>query len=189
MRREREIQPGDFETLLLWLDSDPARAEIKFRRIRARLVEIFSLRRCFDPEDLADETIDRVTLKINELLNEYNSGDPALYFYGVARNVYLESLRKNQRRETALETIPMISFEEKAPQPEIECLEKCLDRLPTEQRELVIEYFQDEKQAKIDHRKAIADALGITTAALRIRIFRLKNTLQACLEDCLEGTR
>ena len=93
--KSNPITRETFESLLEWLDPDRVRAGRKYGDIRLRLVKIFMWRGCHDAEDLADETIDRVASKVSAIKESY-SGDPAWYFYGVARKVLMENLRAVQ---------------------------------------------------------------------------------------------
>ena len=65
-----------------------------------------------------------------------------------------------------------------------DCFEACLARLPGEARALVLGYYADEKQAKIDHRQHLAHAAGISQTALRSRVHRLRDRLEGCAERC-----
>jgi hypothetical protein len=58
-------------------------------------------------------------------------------------------------------------------------------QLTPENRELLLTYYQEEKQAKIDSRRKFAENLNIPLNALRIRVFRLRETLRACVLACL----
>jgi len=51
-------------------------------------------------------------------------------------------------------------------------------------RELIIEYYQDEKRDKIDRRKALAERLGIPRLALGNRAQRLRDKLAQCVKSC-----
>jgi RNA polymerase sigma factor (sigma-70 family) len=145
-------------------------------------MKIFTCRGCTEAEDLADETINRVTAKVEEVAENY-SGDPALYFYGVAQKVHLEYLRK---RHTPDVSVPLSVIPSEESEEEYECLEQCIERLPPDNRQLVLRYYQEEKQAKIEHRKQVAKELGIAVNALRIRAHRIRLVLQRCVLDCLE---
>jgi RNA polymerase sigma factor (sigma-70 family) len=194
MKNRWVITQQAFDQLLNWLDSDRDSAGSKYEKIRVRLIKIFVCRGCYDADDLADETINRVTAKLGEIAASY-SGDPALYFYGVAQKVHLEYLRKKplvgaslaSGREPGGQTVwpPEVAD---GVEHEYACLEQCMDRLPPENRRLVLEYYQEERRAKIDHRKQLADQLGIALNALRIRAHRLRGQLQQCLQSCLEQT-
>ena len=190
MKKEWVLTQEAFERLLDWLDSDRDRAGKKYETVRLRLIKIFTCRGCTEAEDLADETINRVTAKVQEIAENY-SGDPALYFYGVSQKVHLEYLRKYQKKQAdvAVDSVTPnaapISLDD-AIEPEYECLERCLDHLPSDNRKLVVEYYQQERQAKIEHRKRLATELGIAVNALRIRAHRIRLVLQRCVLDCLE---
>jgi DNA-directed RNA polymerase specialized sigma24 family protein len=49
-----------------------------------------------------------------------------------------------------------------------------------------LKYYQQEKRAKIDHRKELADRLGIALNTLRMRVHRIKAILQQCVGECLK---
>ena len=52
----------------------------------------------------------------------------------------------------------------------IECLRACLQNLPADNRELIVEYYQGEKGAKIKNRKRLIERLGIPVNTLRMRV-------------------
>jgi len=98
MSKEIVITQEGFNTLLSWLDRNRETAGQKYEKIRRRLIRIFYGRGCFEAEELADETINRVIRKLPQLLDDY-AGEPALYFYGVANNIYQEWLRKQKKNQ------------------------------------------------------------------------------------------
>jgi len=180
MKKEWILTQESFDALLSWLDPNREAAGRKYETIRCRLIKIFACRGCFEPEDLADETINRVTNKLKDIETDF-TGEPALYFYGVANKVHLEYLRRKP-----VPTLPPPRSNTAEIELEHHCLDRCVEKLGPDNRSLVLEYYQDEKQAKIEHRKLLAERLGIALNALRIRAHRLRATLQRCLEDCLE---
>lgn len=151
-----------------------------YEQIRRRLIKIFECRGRHDAEELADETINRVARKVHKIANEY-VGDKALYFYGVAHNVFLESLRT---RPPVVLPPPIVKSEDT--EEEFECLDQCMEQLSVNNRELMLEYYKYEKRAKIEHRKALAEKLGVAQNALRIRAHRIRLNLEECLRTCLE---
>ena len=190
MKKERVLTQDAFETLLNWLDPDRDQAGRKYEEIRVRLIKIFTCRGCLEAEDLADETINRVSLKAGHLSETYE-GNPALYFYGVAQKIQLEHARKPTATELDLNRFaansrPSSSYVPADTEVDYQCLDECLDKLPSENRRLVLEYYQHEKQGKIAHRKRLADELGIALNALRIRAHRIRRALQDCVQHCLE---
>ncbi|HEX3560756.1 MAG TPA: hypothetical protein VHU19_16245 [Pyrinomonadaceae bacterium] len=180
MDQENALTQAAFDSLLAWLDADREQAGKKYENIRLRLIRIFTCRGRLDAEELADETINRVTLKAATVSKGY-VGDPALYFYGVAHKVFLESVRKPP---AAAAPPPAANSDEV--EREYQCLEDCMEQLPHGNRELVLEYYRDEKRAKINHRKELAERMGIAPNALRIRAHRIRLTLQQCVRACLE---
>jgi DNA-directed RNA polymerase specialized sigma24 family protein len=180
----RVLTAESFEQLLAWLDPDREKAGERYGRIHLRLTRIFSCRGCFESERLADEVIDRVASKINWLSENY-VGDREPYFYAVARKVYLEDLRKKRIPQMPAPTSDVNEIDE-----DIEevygCLEKCMSNLPSAERELVLQYHQEEKQAKISNRKRLSLELNITLNALRIKVYRIHCQLQQCVRMCVE---
>jgi DNA-directed RNA polymerase specialized sigma24 family protein len=181
MKKNWVLTQEAFDALLGWLDPNSERAGEKYEDIRRRLVKIFSCRGCAEPEDLADETINRVTSKLPSVEANF-VGDPSRYFYGVANKVHLEY----RRRKPVPDPPPAPSYDENI-EKEFDCLERCMEKLTAENRLLVIEYYQDEQQAKIDHRKRLAEQLGITINALRIQAFRIRVSLLECVTTCLQA--
>ncbi|HEY6330274.1 MAG TPA: hypothetical protein VI756_13125 [Blastocatellia bacterium] len=172
----------EFEKFLAWLDADRDQAAMKHEEVRCRLIKFFVCRGCPIAEELTDESIDRVILKIDELVETY-VGDPKAYFYGVARKIYLESMHRPAM--TALPVLAEDPPEQDETDPEYQRFEECLGRLSQKDRELILDYYLDEKQAKIDHRKELAERLGITGSTLRLRAHRIRQILQECLFSIL----
>jgi DNA-directed RNA polymerase specialized sigma24 family protein len=180
--------PEVMQALLLWLGEDETSGARKYEEIRRKLILLFRYRGCHIPEELADETIDR-TARAMVNPDFHYQGDPTPYFRGVARNVYLEWLRKERRLPT--DPISESNLELPAPVDHSgmddllqECLERCLNALPPEKKMLLIRYYQSDKRAKIDGRQVLAEGLGIGLNALRIQVFRLRNATRRCVEKC-----
>ncbi len=93
MKKEWFLTQEAFDALLAWLDPDREAAALKYETVRLRLIKIFACRGCSEAEDLADETINRVTSKLPEIQASY-TGEPARYFYGVANKIHLEYTRR-----------------------------------------------------------------------------------------------
>ena len=179
MKKNWVLSQESFDALLKWLSPNRDQAGQIYEEIRQRLIRIFTARACTEAEDLADETMNRVASKLAEIGDTY-SGDPALYFYAVANNVHLEFLRRKP-----LGQLPVVIDDSAGREDRFHCLEECLSALSTDNRDLVIQYYQDERQAKIDHRKLLARRLKIAPNALRIRACRIRASLLKCVEKCL----
>jgi DNA-directed RNA polymerase specialized sigma24 family protein len=179
------LNQENFDRLLEWLHPDREEAGRKYKIIHTRLIKFFMCRGCAQAEEMADDTINRVCRKAKEIVPSYE-GDPALYFYGVAKKIYFEHTHKNSSPTKALS--PSVAAVETSDELEREfaCLERCMQQLKPDNRELVLQYYQDEKSAKIDHRKELAVQLGIALNALRIRAHRIRASLYECILKCLE---
>lgn len=168
-----------FDRLLSWLNPNRSCAGKRYESIRRKLILIFASHRWRFPEEMADDCINRVIKKLPEIEGHYQ-GPPEAYFHGVAKIIELEWRRKDLPIE-----IP--DMERISPETEehLACLDRCLSKLPQSSGELVMEYYQQEKQAKIDHRAALARKLGIAANALRIRAHRIRQHLEKCVLECL----
>ncbi len=180
MNKQWVLTQENFDKLLAWLDSDREQAAMKYEDIRQSLINIFTWRGCYEADELADETINRVTQKIQTLTETY-VGDPSLYFYGVAKMVILE-----YHRRKPLPPIPPIVEKPENYESLYDCLDKCVQQLPPDQRELILPYYEKEKQAKINLRKELAKQLKIEPNLLRVRAFRIRTRVQKCVETCIE---
>jgi DNA-directed RNA polymerase specialized sigma24 family protein len=180
--------PEEMQALLLWLGEDEASGTREFMQIRQKLIVLFRYRGCYIPEELADETMDRSAQAVLKPGFERHE-NPIVFFRGVARNVYLEWLRKEKRFRT--EPISEVDVESgkladsQEPDDKLQiCLERCLSTLPREKKTLLMRYYQSEKRAKIDERQLLAEELGIGVNALRIQVFRLRSVLRKCVDGC-----
>ena len=180
MKKNWVLSQESFDALLDWLDSDREQAGIKYEEIRRRLITIFTGRGFADAEDLADEAINRVANRLSEIKVGFK-GDPARYFYGVAKMMLMEHLRRKPPQPP-----PLSSTDSNRVEQEHRCLEQCIERLSPENRHLLSEYYGAEGKEKAEKRKKLADELGIAPNALRIRAYRIRQALQECVEKCVE---
>ena len=182
MGKALSIDRESFDRLLSWPAPCHEAAGQKYETIRGGLIKLFVSRGFHDAEDLADVVINRVISRLPDIRNVYD-GEPANYFYGVARNVLLEAGRRREIASGVPQTVA--TPEEANPSVEYECLVQCLGRLPPEQRELMLDYYLDEKQLKISGRKHLAEELNLTAAALRVRAHRIRVALEKCVRQCV----
>jgi DNA-directed RNA polymerase specialized sigma24 family protein len=169
-----------FDILLSWLDADRDAAGIKYENIRTSLIRIFISNGFDDAEDLADVTISRVTQKIPQMIVTY-VGEPAAFFYAVARNVAHEARR---RKEIATDKIPEIIDIHNDTSDRYDCLVGCLGILPGDKQELILDYYLYEGKDKIMHHRLMAQNLGVTDGALRTRAHHIRTSLEKCVEKC-----
>jgi DNA-directed RNA polymerase specialized sigma24 family protein len=180
-----------FERLLAFLDADRDRAARRYQDIRSRLVKLFVWRGCTLADDCADQTIDRVARRLMEGA-DIRVADTYHYFHGVAINVLREHLRQRERAPrpfdddapgAAAPPDADLEADRAAREARIECMERCLARLMPAQRNLLVEYHGGDRH--IERRQALSRSLGIPLNALRIRVHRLRSTLETCVESCL----
>ncbi len=184
-KSEWVLTQAAFDGFLATLDRDREKAGEKYEHIRLKLLKYFQWCGSDVPDIDADETINRVTRRIDEGQDVYNVIG---YIYGVAKLVQAESL-KWRNRKRALDEVSLIelsSIGDTAEEPNYqECLERCLACLSDEDRELITEYYRFKKTQKIDCRKRLAARLGISLNTLRVKMHRKRVSLEACVENCL----
>jgi DNA-directed RNA polymerase specialized sigma24 family protein len=84
-----------FDDLLKWLNNDRDRAGQIYEEIRNSLIKGFCAHGCTVPDELADETINRVAIKLPEFAGDY-VGAPVRYFRRVAHYVHLEHIKRRK---------------------------------------------------------------------------------------------
>lgn len=173
-----------FAKFLVHLDPDRDRAGEKYETLRLTLVKFFDWRGAHFPEECADETFNRVASKIDsgEIIRDITT-----YCHGVARMIFLETLRRPDRKTVSLDELTAIRAESPVLEEtnlQRQCFEQCLSDLPVESRQLILEYYKDEKRGKIDHRLSLAETLGIPLNALRSRAQRVRIRLEKCVNRC-----
>jgi DNA-directed RNA polymerase specialized sigma24 family protein len=187
------LSPHAFEGLLNWLDEGTDSAGEKYLEMRRRLIVYFDRKNCSVPDDLADETLNRIARRLEEE-GHIVSEAAARYCYIVARFVFLEYLRE-RNEEVPLETIDSLAArnqpagsgaEDESLHRErlLTCLDHCTEKLDPKHRELIIRYYYGERRIKIDNRLALAKHLEITVNALSIRACRIRDRIEACVKVC-----
>jgi DNA-directed RNA polymerase specialized sigma24 family protein len=173
----------DFDNLLLWFHSDRDTAAHRYESIRSGLIRIFISKGFTDAEALADETFDRVTRRLPEIQPDY-VGDPARYCIAVARNIVFEERR---RKEFSTEVLPEPYPLERKESDLHDCLVDCLTLLPSDKRQLILDYHVYQGKAKIENHRKMAAELKITEGALRIRAHHMRARLEKCVLQCVTG--
>ena len=175
-----EITQESFTRFLKWLSPDSEGAGEEYERLRFRLCRFFSLRHCNFADELADETINRVILRsaAEEIQHKL------AYCLGVAKNVYRESLRK-ERNHLDIDEVDVAANAPVQQSFSNDCLDKCLKQLPSDSRTLLLDYFSETKQKRIELHQRISENLKTTQTALRMRVMRSKQKLKTCVEKCM----
>lgn len=184
-----ELTAEAFTKLLARLGEDHERAGEEYENLRRTLIRFFEWRGAPFPEEHADETFNRIARKLDEGIEIKNMGG---YCHEVARLVCMEALKTPQSRRAPLDEVRL----EAAPQDTtgaaaekeqwLRCLDDCLSALPVESRELIKEYYSDEKRGRIDQRKALAERMGLRRDALANRAQRVRDKLEQCVTRCFK---
>ena len=128
--------------------------------------------------------MDLVLSKIDWLIGNY-VGDPAHYFCAVARNKVKEDYR-NRVETRAFRAVSPPNEEDEEDERLHQCLDQCLKKLGQQVQQVLIDYYQEQGNEKIVNRRKLADKLGITLGALRLRVFHRRAQLKTCMEICLQ---
>ena len=184
-RAFERLSAGGLARLLGRLASDPERAGAAYEALQHTLIRFFDWRGAWSPEECADETLDRLAGKLDEgsRIEDVNS-----FALGIARLVLLEQWRRAEARAVPAEDAHLerlVAPEPAADEPRQACLERCLEELPRETRDLVLQYYVAQGRSKIDNRRRLAITQGLTDNALRSRVQRVRDRLERCIAKCL----
>jgi DNA-directed RNA polymerase specialized sigma24 family protein len=186
--KERELTPEAFKKLLAILDPDLETAGGKYEQLRHKLIKFFEWRGSFISDELADETLNRLARRIDE--GEEIEKNVFALSLGIARFVLLETLKRpDNRRAEMKELVTVFAPSERREEDDdlwVVCLRECLRGVSEENRELIIEYYQDEGRARIDDRKMLAARLGVSPKALLSRAKRTRDKLEECVTRCVK---
>jgi len=194
-----ESSPAGFSRLLDWLDGGVDSCGQRYLEVRRRLIAYFDRRNCPFPDDLTDETFDRIARTLQR------DGTIAVtpqerYCYVVARFVFLEDVRRQRRRvrlstptltddESSLQRRAALEHDTLATREDrLECLDRCLQELRPDQRALIVDYYRDSGGNKIQRRRDLAKRLGITANALGLRVQRIRASLEARMAHYRAGS-
>ena len=158
--------------------------------MRRRLSAYFDRKNCHAPDDLADETLNRIARRLEEE-SSLVEGPPARYCYIVAKFVFLEFTREAKRGAAHVDAFARtVDHARGAPAVDDERreillanLDACLERLPPADRDLILDYYRPADESVAARRQALAKRLGLTTNALAIRACRIRTTLERCVRS------
>ncbi len=107
---ERDLTAQSFERFLARLDANRERAGEAYEELRLMLVKFFEWRHALFPDELADETINRVIRKLEAEAGAEDNRIQNLtsYSFGVARLVFFESLKSPAHKHTELTDLPSL---------------------------------------------------------------------------------
>jgi DNA-directed RNA polymerase specialized sigma24 family protein len=176
------MSPEDFARFLESLSPDEEEAGRLYIRLHKKLIGFFGMKGISDSTGAADETLKRAAAR---LAGGADVPDMERYCLGIARNVAKEWWRRERREEEVFQRFVGSLADDSAGEVErIEhILKPCFERLKSEDRELLVAYCSvPEGLSRAEHRRQLADELGITVGALRIQVSRLRDKLEECVE-------
>lgn len=170
------------------MDPEPETAGEKYEELRRQLIKFFEWRGSFIADRLADETLNRVIKKIDD--GEEIEKNVLAMSLGIARYVLLESIRHPDNRRGELDELSALAAPPDHRSDEddlwVVCLRECLRGFSPENRQLIIEYYEEDRRAKIDTRKLLAARMEISINALFSRAKRIRDKLEQCVSSCVE---
>lgn len=192
-RRESAIDGATLEALLDFLGPDRHEASEKYRSLHRRLCRLLEWRGARYPEELADEVMNRMARRLATGL-EVRVADPYRYLSGIAYRVLHEEYREIERSRRLLGHA-VEAVDRSLPTPEEQnrkelrmgCLESCLAALNEESRRLILDYYRTSGDKLYNHRRQLAEELGISGQALRLKTHRIRLGLESCVSECMEG--
>lgn len=190
LKRTWEPAEATFHRLLAWLDGGTDTQGERYLEIRDRLVRYFARRNCLRPDDLADETLNRVARRLDEA-GTIDAVVPAQYCYIVAKFVLLESFRQRTRESEVIDSSESNRRDAFVRDDSVEvrertfaCLERCLEKCAPAERQLILDYYRTSTGKASDQRKELAMRLGLTANSLAIRASRIRSRLEDCVRAC-----
>ena len=194
-KKDWSITASAFRRLLEWLDGEGFDSGgQKYLEMRQRLVAYFDRKNCLSPDELADETLNRVSRRLEEE-GAIESESPAKYCYITARFVFMEYLRGKDKMSVPIDdrllqsnssdfVQPALDDEKEIKEVMLSCLEQCTGKLEPVNRDIIVRYYFGEERVKIENRRALAASLDITMNALTIRACRIRDKLEGCVGKC-----
>ena len=144
-----------FHRLLEWLGAGTADGQT-YLEIRRRLVAYFDRKNCRGPNDLADEVLNRVARRLEEVAS-IDVDPPAKYCFIVARFVFLEHRRESQKADAVRDHIGRLEAGAQRSRAEddeslenhekqLDCLERCAAKLEPGNREMIVRYYTGQQR-------------------------------------------
>ncbi len=193
------MESSALQALLTLLHPDPVEAADAYRRLQLRLVRFFNLTAASDPQQLADETIDRLVRRAAEIVTVVpmdHANDSAVtedqqpinhssatLVFSIARQVLKEDLSRSQPndeqvREWLTRTTNAPDSKQAGRQAN---LQSCLSHFSSERRQLLEKYYGWSSSHKAEHHLKLAQSLGLSLDTLRNRTLRSRLQLESCV--------
>jgi DNA-directed RNA polymerase specialized sigma24 family protein len=166
-----ELSREALDFLLHALDADRNAAAGRYEELRRKLIDFYTWRNGESPEELADETLNRLARRLLQ-------GEPVekieRYALGIARLLLKEAARRREQRRMALREISSVRPGSAEASETFDAFERCLEALPEASRTLIARYYSGD-------RVSLAGELGLSMTALRTRALRIRKRLYECV--------
>ena len=189
-----QLDAPAFHQLLTYLDEGSGSEGQRYLQMRVRLVAYFDRKNCLNPDELADQTLNRVARRLQEE-GQIQGETAAKYCYTVARYVFHEYLRRSKKEVLASSELSRrassmnatdVPRDDPGSEELLKCLESCISELDVPSQKIISQYYIGNAGAKIAHRRRLAEELGISQNALSIRACRIREKLETCVKQCAE---
>jgi hypothetical protein len=171
-----------FTRLLNFLcPDDPDEAGRLYLRLHQKLAGYFQFHGVADPIASADEALDRAGRRIAEGVEV---PDIDKFCLGIARFIIKEGWRFNTRESAAF--LQFLERHDHAPDEtdRFSLMKTCFERLPQTDRELLISYcVAPPGRARARYRLELAEQLNFTVTAMRVRVTRVRRSLDDCVKE------
>lgn len=179
------LERSAFARLLEALHPDAATASQEYERLRRRLIRLFALNGMARADEAADEAFNRLARRLSE--GEQIRHIEA-YLAGIARLLVLEERQRASREYTAMVRLAEPEAAEASDDEHLlELLERCLQELPPQSRQLLARYYAHDGGQRMRERDALARELGLSPNSLRNRVLRLRQKLERAFRAALEA--
>ncbi len=178
----KQLTSENFSQLLQRFSADQNEAGVAYAKLRDSLVRFFEIKGDSYPDEAADETLDRVALKLSQ---NGEIDDLTKYSFGVARFIFLERIKANKKEKVAVGEFyaDKTSFVESEETDDFAPFRECFARLADDDRKILRDYFSDIPFSQIsDYRQNVSDKYKVSLNNLRIKVFRLRKRLENCVK-------
>lgn len=180
MDQKDEVEKKERDIFLEWLSPEQEKSEALYLELRRKLVLMFRLFE--DPEDLADEVIERALNNIEKGKVKF-SGKAEHYILKIASFVKKEEFRRRIvfQLDDTVNDPPASERENKFPENLYRIIELCFKELDKKDYEIFLDYtFPPDNLSEKEHRQRVAEKWNISIEHLRVLIYRIRNKLRRC---------
>lgn len=190
-----EASRDDLKKLLARLHPDPDVGWEMYLTLWRKLVTSLEHRNCPAAQDEAHEVLGRIARRDN--LDAIENIEA--FAYGVIKMMKFEVPKKQKRELPFDETVEskVRSGHNEDPETEIvdridkgrrvKCFLQCVARLSTDDRDLLLSFKLADAKTRTADRRKLAEQRGVSTATLRVSVYRIRKEVGVCARKCLKN--